>query len=119
NKPSDGGQLLLQPEELGSLGLNAGQRDRFIRQIYGSHDFINGGSRLCIWIQDSHLEEAQAIGSLNDRIEAVRRIRLASRDKGANALAKRAHQLKLMRIGSQSAIVVPGVSSERRPYLPA
>jgi hypothetical protein len=119
NKPSDGGHLLLMPEELASLGLDVAQRDKFIRQIYGSDDFINGGSRLCIWIEDRHLDEAQSIASLNARIEAVRRVRLASRDKGANALARRAHQLKLMRIGTRSTIVVPGVSSERRPYLPA
>lgn len=119
NKPSDGGHLLLQPEELGALGLNEAQRDRFLRRIYGSDDFINGGSRLCLWIEDRHLEEAQSIETLKTRIEAVRSVRLASRDKGANALAKRAHQLKLMRIGKHSTIVVPGVSSERRPYLPA
>jgi hypothetical protein len=45
-------------------------------------------------------------------------VRLASPDKGANALAKRAHQLKLMRIGRVQTIVVPSVSSVRRPYLP-
>jgi hypothetical protein len=110
--------LLLHPEELGSLGLDDAQRDKFIRRIYGSHDFINGGSRLCIWIEDRDLEEAQTIESLKARIEAVRSVRLASRDKGANALAKRAHQLKLMRIGTRSTIVVPGVSSESRDYLP-
>jgi hypothetical protein len=119
NKPSDGGHLLLQPEELGSLGLDATQCDKFIRRIYGSQDFINGGSRLCIWIEDRDLEEAQSIQSLRSRVDAVRQVRLASPDKGANALAKRAHQLKLMRIGTQSTIVVPSVSSERRPYLPA
>jgi len=119
NKPSDGGHLLLQSEELASLGLDVAQRNRFIRRIYGSDDFINGGSRLCVWIEDCHLEEAQFIDSLKARIEAVRQVRLASPDKGANALAKRAHQLKLMRIGTQSCIVVPSVSSERRHYLPA
>lgn len=119
NKPSDGGHLLLRPEELPSLGLDAAQADKFIRRIYGSDDFINGGSRLCVWIEDRNLEEAQSIKTLDARIEAVRQVRLASRDKGANALARRAHQLKLMRIGAQSTIVVPGVSSERRPYLPA
>jgi hypothetical protein len=99
--------------------LDEALRDKFIRRIYGSDDFINGGWRLCIWIEDHNLEEAQSIETLKARIEAVRRVRLASRDKGANALAKRAHQLKLMRIGERSTIVVPGVSSERRPYLPA
>src|SRR5271157_910399 len=119
NKPSDGGHLLLRPDELHSLGLNAAQRSKFIRRIYGSDDFISGGSRLCVWIEDRHLEEAQGIASLKARIDAVRQVRLASPDKGANALARRAHQLKLMRIGKQSCIVVPSVSSERREYLPA
>ncbi len=119
NKPSDGGYLLLRPEEVKSLSLNEQQSARFLRRIYGSQDFINGGWRLCIWIEDRHLEEAQSIGALRSRIDAVRRVRLASPDKGANALAKRAHQLKLMRIGVQSTIVVPSISSERRPYLPA
>jgi hypothetical protein len=100
NKPSDGGHLLLRPEDLPSLNLDAVQRDKFIRCIYGANDFINGGGRLCIWIEHRDLQEAQAIESIRDRIDAVRRVRLASPDKGANALAKRAHQLKLMRIGA-------------------
>jgi hypothetical protein len=118
NKPSDGGNLLLRPENLDSLHLDAAQRIKFLKRIYGSDDFINGGGRFCIWIEDRDLGEAQSIESIRARIDAVRRVRLASPDKGAHALAKRAHQLKLMRIGTQNTIVVPGVSSERRPYLP-
>lgn len=119
NKPSDGGNLLLSRDELQSLGMTEAQREKFIRCIYGSQDFINGGTRFCIWIEDRHLAEAQKIQALNERIEAVRALRLASPDKGARTiLAKRPHQLKLMRIGNTHTIVVPSVSSERRPYLP-
>jgi hypothetical protein len=118
NKPSDGGHLLLRSEDLASLGLDIAQREKFIRRICGSDDFINGGSRLCIWIEDHNLEEAQSIDSIKARIDAVRQVRLASPDKGANALAKRAHQLKLMRIGTKHAICVAAISSENRPYLP-
>ena len=119
NKPSDGGNLLLSRDELESLGISETQRERFIRRIYGSQDFINGGSRFCVWIEDEHLDEAQVIPALRRRIEAVRELRLASPDKGARTiLAKRPHQLKLMRIGSRQTIVVPSVSSEIRPYLP-
>jgi hypothetical protein len=118
NKPSDGGHLLLRPEELPSLGLDVHQRNTFIRRIYGSEDVINGGSRLCIWIEDQHLGEAQSIDSIKARIDAVRQLRLASRDKGANTLALRAHQFKLMRVGKESSIVVPIHSSEARAYLP-
>ena len=119
NKPSDGGHLLLSRDELQSLELKETQRERFIRRICGSQDFINGSTRFCIWIEDGHLSEAQEIQALNERIEAVRALRLASPDKGARTiLAKRPHQLKLMRIGNTRTIVVPSVSSERRPYLP-
>ncbi|TCT19221.1 class I SAM-dependent DNA methyltransferase [Thiobaca trueperi] len=119
NKPSDGGNLLLSRDGLQSLGLTEKQREKFIRRIYGSQDFINGGARFCIWIEDRHLSEAQKIQVLSERIEAVRALRLASPDKGARTiLAKRPHQLKLMRIGNTHTIIVPSVSSERRPYLP-
>jgi hypothetical protein len=118
NEPSDGGNLLATRDEINSLYLTNTQQLRFIRRIFGSEDFINGGSRFCVWIEDKHLSEATSIPALNERIEAVRRLRLESRDKGAQALAKRAHQLKLMRIGENSTIVVPIHSSERRTYLP-
>ncbi len=119
NKPSDGGNLLLSRDELQSLGLTEAQREKFIRRIYGSQEFINGATRFCIWIEDRHLAEAQKVQALAERIERVRALRLASRDKGARTiLAKRPHQLKLMRIGNTSTIVVPSVSSERRAYLP-
>ena len=119
NKPSDGGNLLLNSDELKLLGLSETQCERFIRRIYGSHDFINGGSRFCVWIEDEHLDEAREIPALYMRVEAVRELRLASPDKGARTiLAKRPHQLKLMRIGIEKTIVVPIHSSESRSYLP-
>lgn len=119
NKPSDGGNLLLSRGELQSLSLTEAQQKKFIRRIYGSQDFINGAIRFCVWIEDRNLQEAQKIPVLNERIEAVRALRLASPDKGARTiLAKRPHQLKLMRIGKIQTVVIPSVSSERRSYLP-
>jgi len=112
NKPTDGGHLLLRLEELPSLNLSKSQRDDFVRSIYGAEDFIHGRARFCIWIEDDRLNEAKSIDAINSRIEAVRSVRLASPDKGANALAKRSHQLKLMRIGTKNAVVIPRHSSE-------
>lgn len=118
NKPSDGGNLLLDRSNIDQLNLDIGQRSKFIRRIVGSENFIHGTERYCLWIEDEDLAEAKAIPSLAERIERVRILRLESPDKGANALAKRAHQLKLMNIGRHHTIVVPAVSSENRPYLP-
>lgn len=118
NKPSDGGNLLVDYGDLGELGLSEQQQKTFIRRIVGSEDVIDGTFRHCIWIEDSFLDEARAIDVLAKRIDAVRQLRLASRDKGANALAKRAHQLKKMNIGKHHTIVVPIHSSETRQFLP-
>lgn len=118
NKPSDGGNLLLATAEIDSLNLTKIQKLKFLRKILGSEDFINGGIRYCIWITNSDLEEASKIPEIAQRIDRVRELRLASKDKGANSLAKRAHQLKLMRIANYHTIIVPAVSSEKRPFLP-
>ncbi|MDY0300773.1 MAG: hypothetical protein RBQ99_04200 [Trichlorobacter sp.] len=118
NMPYDGGHLLLSRYELDALQLTTQQQARFIRRIYGSAEFIRGLERYCLWIEDKHLGEAQAIPAITKRIEGVRAMRLASRDKGANAMAEQAHQFREMCIGVQHTIAMPCVSSESRAYLP-
>jgi hypothetical protein len=118
NKPSDGGNLILSRDEVIALGLMPEQRNRFIRKIIGAEDFIHGRERFCLWIADEHLSEVERLPAIKERIERVRQVRLASPDKGANKLAMRAHQLKLMAIGKRSSIVAPRVTSESREFLP-
>lgn len=118
NKPVDGGHLLLSRAEVDALGLSAEQQARFIRRIYGSAEFIRGLERYCLWIEDADLPEAQQIPAIAQRIEGVRQMRLASRDKGAQAMAERAHQFREMNTGTETVMVVPRVSSENRDFLP-
>ena len=118
NKPSDGGHLMPSELEIENANLCTEEKKKFIRRIYGASEFINGKSRYCIWIEDDDLEEAEKIDFLKNRIEAVRKLRLSSPDKGAQALAKRAHQLKLMRRAENHLIVIPAITSEGRQYLP-
>ncbi|WP_396604914.1 class I SAM-dependent DNA methyltransferase [Bradyrhizobium sp. YCK136] len=118
NKPVDGGNLLLTSGELSDLGLTADQHARFIRRIYGSAEFIRGSERYCLWIEDAHLAEAMQIPGVRQRVDGVRAMRLASRDKSANEMAVRAHQMREMNIGVKHTICVAAISSENRPYLP-
>lgn len=118
NKPVDGGNLLLSQSELAELNLTSTQKDRFIRKIYGSAEFIRGIERFCLWISDEDLSEALEIPSIRERIENVKKMRLASRDKGANEMAVRSHQLREMYSGNTHTLILPGVSSENREYLP-
>jgi hypothetical protein len=118
NMPYDGGHLLLSRDEVAALGLTPAQHARFIRRIYGSAEFIRGLERYCLWITDADLEEAITIEAIRQRIEGVRAMRLASRDSGAQEMAKQAHQMREMNIGASHSLVMPCVSSESRDYLP-
>jgi len=119
NMPYDGGHLLLSLSEADELDLTPAQRKKFLRKNYGGAEFIRGIERYCLWIEDSELEEALSIPSISRRIDAVRKMRLGSSDKSANALAARAHQMREMEIGTQHTIVAAAISSENRPYLPS
>jgi hypothetical protein len=118
NKPVDGGNLLLLNEEVDSLELTAPQKARFIRRIYGSAEFIRGLSRFVLWIRDEHLTEALKIPAISARIDGVKKMRLNSTDKSANAMAETPHQMREMNIGGIRSIALPSVSSENRSYLP-
>lgn len=118
NKPVDGGFLLLSDDDLKAIKLDPETQRRLVRRVYGSAEFIRGQTRHCLWIKDEHLDEAMAVPAIAERIEGVKAMRLASRDKGANDMAARSHQFREMNIGRVQTIVVPSVSSESRPYLP-
>lgn len=117
NTPIDGGHLLLTENEVQSLELTPAQHKTFIRNFYGSAEFIRGVTRYCLWIEDKHLEEALLIPSIRDRVEQVRSLRLKG-GKTANDIADRSHQFQRTNVGRNHTIIIPSVSSESRPYLP-
>jgi hypothetical protein len=119
NMPYDGGNLLLTRQEVAELNLTDLQRERFVRRIYGSQEFIGNLERYCLWVEDAHLADAMQISAIRARIDAVRTMRLKSTDSGGRAMAARSHQMREMRTAHQLTIVMPRTSSEARPFLPA
>ncbi|SFI62444.1 MULTISPECIES: DNA methyltransferase [unclassified Pseudomonas] len=117
NTPIDGGNLLLSADEVQALGLSSAQLQRFVRKIYGSAEFIRGLLRYCLWIDDQYLDEALSIPAIHLRVESVRALRVKG-GTTAKDIAKRSHQFQRMNVGERHTIVVPGVSSESRDYLP-
>lgn len=118
NKAVDGGNLLLDSNELNELNIPPNIKNSIIRKFYGSSEFIRGNSRYCLWIEDKNLSLALRIPTINERIEKVKNVRLASPDKSANDMAERSHQMREMKSATNRTVIVPRVSSESRPYLP-
>ena len=87
--------------ELTHMELSPDQQKKFIRQILARQNLSKGKMRYCLWIEDADLEEAMTIEPDRKRIDGVRKMRLASRDKGANEMARRSHQMREMNIGKK------------------
>ncbi len=118
NKPVDGGNLILSFEEKEDIINKHPEINRFIKRLVGSKEFIRGEERFCLWIKKEDLHNAQSFSEIYKRIENVRKMRLNSRDSGANKLALRPYQFRDFVDVKKNAIIVPRVSSERRAYVP-
>ncbi len=117
NTPIDGGHLLLSRDERDALELSPAQQRRFVRRILGSAEFIRGLERYCLWIEDQNLAEALAIDAVARRVRDVQVLRLKG-GKTARDIAEQSHRFQRMYFGEQSTLIVPGVSSASREYLP-
>jgi len=121
NKPTDGGNLLLSPAELEALHLTDAQKEKFIRRIYGSDEFINNKLRYCIWVkpEDEVIKEAKAISAFAERFKKVAAMRAKSVAASTHELAYTPWQFESARqTGDEALIAIPSVSSENRDYLP-
>ena len=118
NMPYDGGNLSLTTPEKNNLIDKYPDSQIFIKRLYGAREFINDIERWCLWIPDTKKQIANSIIPIQDRINAVREMRLSSTDSAANKLAQRPHQFREINEPNEQSIIVPSVTSERRRYIP-
>ncbi|MBV9570776.1 MAG: class I SAM-dependent DNA methyltransferase [Alphaproteobacteria bacterium] len=119
SSPVDGGHLLLTNAELDELSLTPSQREKFIRVVYGSAEFIRGLRRYCLWINDEDRTEAEGISTISKRLDAVRGFRVSSPKAATRAGASRPYAFDERRqAGDERIIAVPRISSESREWLP-
>jgi len=117
NKPTDGGNLLLDAGQRETLLAEYPESARLIRRYYGSKEFIQGQERWCLWIEDNMLPLAVSIAPVKERIEGVKAFRLASTKKSTVERAQVAHQFEQIRRSGEDVVVVPRHFSENRAYL--
>lgn len=118
NKPIDGGNYLFTNEERRAfLFLEPGARP-FFRPWIGAEEFINGDRRWCLWLGNASPTQLRALPETQKRIEAVKRLRLNSRSLPTQAIATTPRRFHVENIPEAPYLVIPSVSSERRPYIP-
>lgn len=119
NKPVDGGHLLLTPDEVETLIAKEPQAQKWIKKLLGADEFLNGKTRHCLWLVGISDDELNAMPMVKERVESVRQMRLASKKAQTRQLADTPHLFgEIRQPTSGKYILVPSVSSERRPYIP-
>ena len=119
NMPKDGGYLLLSPDEAREMVSYLGVPQRNVRTFWGAEEVINSSPRYCLWIDDEGAAELSGNPAVRQRLDGVRRARLASPTAATRAFAERPHRfVQLSATSNDTAIVIPRVSSEQRHFLP-
>lgn len=116
--PNDGGYLILSDEEKETLVATEPAAAQFMRQFIGAEEFINKKSRWCLWLLDASPSELIKMPLVRERIAAVKRTREASNREATRKLAAFPSLFGEIRQPKSDYLLVPGVSSENRKYIP-
>lgn len=117
--PRDNGHLSKisaeEAEDIRKVDTVAGQ---YLRKLIGADELINNLDRYCLWLEDASPDELRSSKVLQERITAVRKMRLASKANSTQNSAKYPHLFVQRAQPTSDYIAVPGVSSENREYVP-
>ena len=118
--PKDGGYLILSTEERNNLISENQEVETLIKKYIGAYEYLNGKDRWCLWIDNEHkLKIANSIPKIYQRFEKVKENRLASPKAQTQEFAKVPHRFVEIRYQkTDSTLIIPVVTSERREYIP-
>ncbi|MDC0743841.1 DNA methyltransferase [Polyangium mundeleinium] len=118
SQPTDGGHLVVEPADHAAVMADPVAR-RYVRRYLQASAFLWDEPRHCLWLEGVRPEELEASPILQRRIEAIRRLRLASRTPSVRDLADKPWLFTQIRQPSVRYLVLPEVSSENRRVIPA
>ncbi|OSN02845.1 hypothetical protein AU510_16545, partial [Lonsdalea britannica] len=119
NGPTDGGNLLLNRTERDELIKKEPKSEHWIKKILGADEFLNSKERWCLWLKEATNEDLLSMPFIHRRVNAVRSFRLKSIKLATRLKAGSPHLFdEIRQPASGYYILVPKVSSERRPYIP-
>src|SRR5690606_508257 len=92
--------------------------EQFIKRYMGSSEAINDGERYCLWIPNGSAATARSVASIATRLDRVAAERADSKAASTAAYAAQPHRFVQISYKPTDSIIVPSVSSVRRPYVP-
>lgn len=124
NKPTDGGYLILSPEERDQALRSEPQLAEWIRPYWGAQEFLNNKPskdlrRFCLWLTKASPATIRESKFIFQRVSAVKEFRLKSKAAATREFANIPHLfVQRTQPEKQPFLLIPRVSSERRQYVP-
>ena len=118
NKPTDGGFLLLTDEDKLELLSKEPNSSKFILPFVSAHEFLNGKTRWCLWLESSNMSEWRKMPSVMERVKGVRDFRLKSTKQQTVKIAEIPYLFGQIRQPNSDYVLIPRHSSENRRYIP-
>ena len=119
NKPADGGNLIIEDDELQEFVAKDPNAKKYIYPLLGASEYIKGNKRWCIWLVGVSPDELKKCPQILNRIKKCKESR---ENSIAAAIRKFAETPALFAQRTQPTdkdfIIVPRVSSETRRYIP-
>lgn len=113
NKPSDGGHLIVETENLPPADDPA---TKYLRPFIGAHDLIHGEQRFCIWMEAPDADAVRNSEWLRTRLAAVRNFRAASTAADTRKLASRPWRFFRIPQPTVPYIAIPRHVSQNREW---
>lgn len=117
-KPTDGGFLILSPDERRDLLGDEPEAQKWVRPFSMGAEFINGKDRFCLWLKNASQSDIDRLPKVSERIRGVAEFRRASKKDATRKKAATPWLFDEVREPGKRYIAVPAVSSERRKYVP-
>lgn len=116
NMPADGGHLILSAAEREDMIRSDPATAQWILPCIGAKEFINGLERYCLWLDGISAGQLRSMRAIYERVAKVRSVReVSSRPQ----LAATPHLFaQITQHPDRRFLLIPGVSSERRDYVP-
>lgn len=116
--PRDGGGFVLNEEEKDALIASEPISKKWVHLYLGAEEFINNKKRYCLWLVNASPNELRSCKEVMRRIEAVRTFRANSKAAATRKFAETPTLFCQVAQPDTDYIIIPGVSSERRRYVP-
>lgn len=119
NKPADGGNLIIEDEDLEDFIAKDPKSKEFIYPLLGAVEFIQRRKRWCLWLVGASPSELKQCPAIINRIKKCKEARLASIAAGIRKFADTPTLFaQCTQPVDKDFIIVPRVSSEKRKYVP-